>query len=298
LKGIILAGGQGTRLFPATHVICKQLLPIYDKPMIYYPLSTLMLTGIKDILIITTSHDLSRFKELLGDGKQLGISLSYKTQDIPRGLADAFIIGEDFIDNDNVCLILGDNLFYGHGLSDMLQNSAIPRKGATIFGYYVNDPERYGVVEFNKNNEVISIEEKPEKPKSNYAIVGLYFYDNDVIDIAKSIKPSNRGEIEITDINKIYLDNKNLKIDIMGRGYSWLDTGTHTAMIDAATFVKMIEDRQNLKIACIEEVAYNMRFINIQQLRNLIKPLDKSNYGKYLINIAEEHSNKIYTKRN
>jgi glucose-1-phosphate thymidylyltransferase len=287
MKGIILAGGAGTRLYPATKVVCKQLLPVFDRPMIYYPLSTLMLAGIKDILIISTPVDTPKFQELLGDGNQLGISISYKIQDKPRGLADAFIVGEEFIGNNNVCLILGDNIFYGHGLPELLQEAALPKKGATVFGYYVRDPERYGVVEFDKDKRAISIEEKPQKPKSNYAVVGLYFYDNDVIQIAKSLKPSPRGEIEITDINRIYLERGDLQVKIMGRGFAWLDTGTHASMIDASMYVKMIEDRQNLKIACIEEIAYNMGFITAEQLKNLSEPLLKSGYGEYLLKLLE-----------
>ncbi len=288
MKGIILAGGHGTRLYPITRVVCKQLLPVYDKPMIYYPLSTLMLAGITEILIISTPEDLPKFRDLLGDGSALGLSLSYKVQDSPRGLADAFILGEDFIGRDNVCLILGDNLFYGHGLPEMLKEASSGKKGATVFGYYVNDPERYGVVEFDTNGRVISIEEKPLKPKSNYAVVGLYFYDNDVVRIAKSLKPSTRGEIEITDVNRAYLEKGSLNVKLMGRGFAWLDTGTHDSMVDAALYVKTIEDRQGLKIACVEEIAYKMGYIDEKQLRETAEPLIKSGYGEYLIKICEK----------
>ena len=285
MKGIILAGGSGTRLYPATTAICKQLLPIYDKPMIYYPLSTLMMAGIKDILIISTPEDTPIFKKLLGDGSRIGISIQYKIQEVPRGLADAFIVGEKFIGKDSVCLILGDNVFYGHDILELLKINN--ESGATIFGYYVNDPERYGVVEFDDDWNVLSIEEKPERPKSNYAVVGLYFYDNEVVRIAKNLKPSARGEIEITDINKQYLQDGNLKIKIMGRGFAWLDTGTHSSMIDASLFVKTIEDRQGLKIACIEEIAYYMNYIDKEQLLEL-SGLFKNEYGNYLRRIGNE----------
>jgi len=287
MKGIILAGGSGTRLYPITQVVCKQLLPVYDKPMIYYPLSTLMLAGIREILVISTPVDLPKFRELLGDGSSLGLSFSYKVQDTPRGLADAFIVGREFIGNDNVCMILGDNIFYGHALSGMLRNAASHGEGATVFGYYVNDPERYGVVEFDKNRKAVSIEEKPRKPKSNYAVVGLYFYDNDVVRIAKEIKPSARGEIEITDVNKTYLQNGRLRVELMGRGYAWLDTGTHQSMIDASVYVKTIEERQGLKIACIEEIAYKMGYIDAEQLCRVAEPLRKSGYGEYLLKVVE-----------
>ena len=288
MKGIILAGGSGTRLYPVTQVVCKQLLPVYDKPMIYYPLSTLMLSGIRDILIISTPEDTPVFERVLGNGSQYGISLSYKIQDRPRGLADAFIVGADFIGDERVALILGDNIFYGNGLSELLRKAIKDESGATVFGYYVNDPERYGVVEFNSAGRVISIEEKPDKPKSNYAVVGLYFYDNDVIDIAKNLKPSPRGEIEITDVNKEYLRRGLLTVQNMGRGYAWLDTGTHDSMHEAATFVKIIEDRIGRKISCIEEIAYQMGYIDESSLRKLAEPLMKSGYGKYLIDILEK----------
>ncbi len=287
MKGIILAGGSGTRLYPITHVVCKQLLPVYDKPMIYYPLSTLMLAGIRDILIISTPADLPRFKELLGDGGSLGLRFSYKVQESPRGLADAFIVGEEFIGSDPVCLILGDNIFYGHGMPEMLAEAASHQEGATVFGYYVNDPERYGVVEFDKGGKAISIEEKPKKPKSNYAVVGLYFYDNDVVHIAKNIKPSARGELEITDVNNVYLTKGSLRVRTMGRGFAWLDTGTQQAMIDAALYVKTIEERQGLKISCIEEIAYKMGYIDAARLREVAEPLRKSGYGEYLLKILE-----------
>ena len=282
MKGIILAGGSGTRLYPITRVVCKQLLPVYDKPMIHYPLSTLMLSGIKEILIISTPEDRSRFEDLLGDGSQLGLSLSYAIQESPRGLADAFIVGKKFIGTDSVCLVLGDNLFYGHGLPEMLQKSASQEEGATVFGYYVKDPERYGVVDFDRTGKVISIEEKPADPKSNYAVVGLYYYDNDVVEIAHNIKPSHRGEIEITDVNKEYMNRGKLRVEIMGRGFAWLDTGTHNSMLEASLFVKTIEDRQGLKISCVEEIAYKMGYISATELEALAEPLVKSGYGEYL----------------
>lgn len=288
MKGIILAGGSGTRLYPVTQVVCKQLLPVYDKPMIYYPLSTLMLAGIRDILIISTPEDTPVFERVLGDGSKFGMKFTYAVQESPRGLADAFIVGSDFIGNDRVCLVLGDNIFYGNGLSELLRNAVKHEDGATVFGYYVNDPERYGVVEFDKDCRVVSIEEKPEKPKSNFAVVGLYFYDNAVVEIAKNLKPSPRGEIEITDVNKEYLRRGKLKVQNMGRGYAWLDTGTHDSMHEASTFVKIIEDRKGLKISCIEEIAYQMGFIDEKQLRKLAEPLMKSGYGKYLIDIIEK----------
>ena len=288
MKGIILAGGSGTRLFPITQVVCKQLLPVYDKPMIYYPLSTLMLAGIKEILIITTPVDQALFTALLGDGSSLGLKLEYEIQERPEGLAQAFIIGEEFIGNDSVCLILGDNIFYGHGLPELLKNAVSRDSGATVFGYYVKDPERYGVVEFDKNKSAISIEEKPQNPKSNYAVTGLYFYDNDVIGIARNLKPSARGELEITDVNKIYLAKKNLNVEIMGRGFAWLDTGTHNSLVEATLYIKTIEDRQGLKVGCVEEIAYRMGYINREKLLRLADELVKSGYGEYLKYIAGE----------
>ncbi len=287
MKGIILAGGAGTRLYPITQIVCKQLLPIYDKPMIHYPLSVLMLSGIREILIISTPTDLPIFQSHFGDGHELGLSFYYKVQEEPRGLADAFIVGKDFIGNDSVCLVLGDNIFYGHGLPDMLRDAAGKITGATIFGYYVKDPERYGVVEFDKNGKVVSLEEKPQIPKSNYAVVGLYFYDNDVVDIARELKPSARGEIEITDVNNAYLERGFLNVKLMGRGFAWLDTGTHASLVEATMFVKTIEDRQGLKISCIEEIAYKMGYISADDLMKLAKPLLKSGYGEYLQKILE-----------
>lgn len=285
MKGIILAGGSGTRLYPLTKVVSKQLLPIYDKPMIYYPLSALMLAGIKDILIISTPHDLPNFKKLLGDGSHIGINLSYAEQPSPDGLAQAFIIGEQFIQNDDVCLILGDNIFYGAGLHKVLRNAkknVEENKNAVIFGYYVNDPKRYGVAEFNDSGDVISIEEKPTTPKSNYAVVGLYFYPNSVIEVAKNVKPSKRGELEITSVNQEYLKKNQLKLQKLSRGYAWLDTGTHEALTEATEFVKAVEHRTGLKIACIEEVAYRMGFINNEQKVNLVNEAGKSGYDQYL----------------
>ncbi len=287
MKGIILAGGAGTRLYPITQVVCKQLLPVYDKPMIYYPLSVLMLSGIREILIISTPIDLPKFKELLGNGSELGLSFSYKEQKEPRGLADAFLVGEDFISNEPVCMILGDNIFYGHGLPDLLTDATVPKNGATVFGYYVNDPQRYGVIEFNNEDNVISIEEKPKKPKSNYAVTGLYFYDNSVVDIAKSLELSSRGELEITDLNRVYLEKGNLHVKLMGRGFAWLDTGTHASMAEATAFIKTMEDRQGLKIACIEEIAYKLKYIDNDQLRRIAQPLLKSNYGLYLLKLLD-----------
>jgi len=287
MKGIILAGGSGTRLYPVTQVVCKQLLPVYDKPMIYYPLSTLMLAGIKEILIISTPIDTPVFERFLGDGSHLGISIEYKVQESPRGLADAFIVGREFIGDDSVCLVLGDNIFYGNGISHLLKQAVDHQDGATVFGYYVNDPHRYGIVEFDKDKKAVSIEEKPENPKSNYAVVGLYFYDNEVVDIAANLKPSPRGEIEITDVNRHYLENGKLNVQIMGRGFAWLDTGTHDSMHDAASFVKIVEDRIGKKIACVEEISYLMGFIDSVQLKKLAEPLIKSGYGEYLISILE-----------
>ena len=288
MKGIILAGGTGTRLYPVTQVACKQLLPVYDKPLIYYPLSTLMLAGIREILVISTPKDTPMMENLLGNGKKLGISIEYAMQKSPRGLADAFIVGENFINGDPVALILGDNIFYGSSFRLLLQNVANKREGAHIFGYPVRDPERFGVVEFDSNMNVLSLEEKPLNPKSNWAVVGLYFYDNTVVQRAKELKPSKRGEIEITDLNKNYLLNGKLKVELMGRGYAWLDTGTPEAMMEAANFIKIIEDRQGYKISCIEEIAYNMGYITINQLEMLGNELKKSNYGKYILSIVKE----------
>ena len=287
MKGIILAGGSGTRLYPLTKAVSKQIMPVYDKPMIYYPLSSLMLAGIRDILIISTPRDIETFKELFGTGEDLGLNMSYAVQEYPRGLADAFIIGEKFIGSDNVALGLGDNIFYGQSFSKMLQEVASREKGATIFGYYVRYPREYGVVEFDENGKAISIEEKPEHPKSNYAVPGLYFYDNDVVEIAKNVKPSARGEIEITSVNNAYLERGDLRVETMGRGFAWLDTGNHDALLDAADFVAAFQKRQGLYISCIEEIAYKRGFITKEQLLKLAQPLLKTNYGKYLVEVAE-----------
>ena len=291
-KGIILAGGSGTRLYPITMGTSKQLLPIYDKPMIYYPLSVLMLAGINDILIISTPEDLPNFEKLLGGGKEIGIKLSYKVQPSPDGLAQAFILGEEFIGNDDVCLILGDNIYYGQGFSEKLKRASEQQVGATVFGYYVNDPERFGVVEFDNSGKALSIEEKPEKPKSNYAVTGLYFYDNRVVEIAKNIKPSHRGELEITDVNNVYLQQGGLNVELLGRGFAWLDTGTHDSLIEASQFVQTIEHRQGLKVACLEEIAFNNGWITVDELKERGEFFKKTGYGQYLLKLYQEKSTK------
>lgn len=288
MKGIILAGGSGTRLYPVTRAVSKQLMPIYDKPMIYYPLSTLMLAGIKDILIISTPQDTPRFKELLQDGSELGLNLQYAVQPSPDGLAQAFIIGEEFIGDDSVALVLGDNIYHGPGLSKMLQNAASRDKGATVFGYHVPDPERFGVVEFDAEMTAVSIEEKPEQPKSNYAVTGLYFYDNDVVEISKNIKPSPRGELEITDVNKVYLERGDLSVELMGRGFAWLDTGTHESLLEAAQYIETVQRMQNMQVANLEEIAYRMGYITKEQVSELAQPLKKNEYGQYLLRLIGE----------
>ena len=288
MKGIILAGGAGTRLYPITRSISKQIIPVYDKPMIYYPLSVLMLAGIREILIISTPADIGLYEHLFGDGSQLGLKIAYKIQPSPDGLAQAFILGDEFIGSDNVCMILGDNIFYGYNFRSILEEAASIDDGAVVFGYYVNDPERYGVVEFDENGKVISIEEKPEHPKSNYAVTGLYFYSNDVVEKAKKLKPSKRGELEITDLNRVYLEEKRLNVKLLGRGFAWLDTGTHDSLLQASNFIATIEQRQGLKVSCIEEIAYKKGFISKDQLVELARPLSKNQYGQYLLRLAEK----------
>ncbi len=288
MKGIVLAGGSGTRLYPITKSISKQIIPVYDKPMIYYPVSILLLAGIKEILIISTPQDIHLYQNLLGDGSSLGVRFEYAIQPSPDGLAQAFLIGEDFIGDDSVCMVLGDNIFYGYNLSNMLKQAASLEDGAIVFGYYVNDPERYGVAEFDKNGKVLSLEEKPANPKSNYAVTGLYFYSNDVVKKAKSLKPSARGELEITDLNKLYLAEGRLNVQLMGRGVAWLDTGTHDSLLEASNFIATIQNRQGLQVACLEEIAYNYGYINREQLLKLAEPLKKNFYGQYLIKIADE----------